>query len=100
MIAQFLAIKLKGTDCKVSDSDVAEGTGILLNDLFNGGCKKFGKDTACWVLREYDLNEKKIEDVLLGHCRESRAAMVFMFMATALLLASALMGFLRRRKGY
>jgi hypothetical protein len=82
--------------CKSSNDEV-NGSKILYSDLMNGGCLDSKDWTTCWV----PLNEgKKAEGIILGHCRESQAAMVFMFMATVLLLVGALMGFLRRRKGY
>jgi MprA protease rhombosortase-interaction domain-containing protein len=52
------------------------------------------------VIWQYQDNEQKASDIILGHCREGQAAMVFMFMAAVLLLASGLMGFLKRRKGF
>lgn len=75
------------------------GDKVISNDLFNGGCADSENLLTCWVYNAYD-NENKRRDALLGHCRETRAAMVFMFMVIALFLASALMGFLRRRRGY
>jgi LPXTG-motif cell wall-anchored protein len=61
---------------------------------------KFKGVSSCWVYSTYATNPKKLVDVMLGHCRESQATMVFMFLAAALLIASGLMMFLRRRKGY
>jgi LPXTG-motif cell wall-anchored protein len=52
------------------------------------------------VFVEYFDNESKAEDVVLGHCRESQATMVFMFLAAALFVTSGLVLFLRKRKGY
>lgn len=94
-----MVIKLKGVTCK-ADGSTGNSSKLRDNDLFNGGCANSKDPLTCWVLNQYIQNENKYEDVILGHCRESQAAMVFMFMATVLLLLSALMGFLRRRKGY
>jgi hypothetical protein len=66
----------------------------------NGGCQKIGKTVYCWVRSQYSENLDKLVATLLGHCRESQAVMVFMFLAAALLIASGLMAFLKRRKGY
>lgn len=82
--------------CK-SSYDVANNVKLGRNDWFNGGCRS--KNT-CWVFVEYFDNESKAEDVVLGHCRESQATMVFMFLAAALFVTTGLMLFLRKRKGY
>lgn len=82
-----MAIKMKGVQCKDNgDSDNAYN--IIRNDMLNGGC--IG-ERCYW----YD-NVNKI----LSHCRESQADTVFMFLTVAVLAASALLTFLRMRKGY
>jgi hypothetical protein len=99
-ITQFLALKLKGVTCKVWTSERSNDEKLINNDLFNGGCQKFGKETFCWVGSQYQSNVNKMVAIILGHCRESQAVMVFMFLAAVLLIASGLMAFLKRRKGY
>jgi hypothetical protein len=95
----LLAIKLKDVTCK-DFLDKTNSTKLATNELFNGGCLKVGKNTACWVFSQYIDNMDKAVAVVLGHCRETQATMVFMFLAAALLIASGLMMFLRKRKGY
>jgi hypothetical protein len=79
--------------------DVSNGLKLAENDFFNGGCIKLGKEWACWVASQ-DWSSKKIVDSILGHCRESQADMVFMFLTAGLFIGTALMAFLRKRKGY
>ncbi|KAF2823473.1 hypothetical protein CC86DRAFT_469264 [Ophiobolus disseminans] len=101
----FLAIKLKGVSCKwdPTGQNRSNNSNLAYNDLFSGGCEGKGDATLCanWF---HDMSrniiQSNVQGLLEGHCRESRAAMVFMFMAAVLLLASGLMGFLKRRKGY
>ena len=69
---------------------------LAWNDLFNGGCT----EDDCWVYWQYARNPTKARDIVLGHCRESQATMVFMFLTAALLLVSGLLAFMRKRKGY
>lgn len=97
---QFLAIKLKGVTCRWNGIGNSNDQKLLSNDLFNGGCMKFESGTGCFNEFKYSKNLGKLPGVLEGHCRESQATMVFMFMTAVLLLASGLMGFLKRRKGY
>jgi hypothetical protein len=83
--------------CNLNNLDNA--VKLATNEFFNGGCVKLGKNEACWVASQ-DWSEKKVEDSILGHCRESQADMVFMFLTAGLFIATALMAFLRKRKGY
>ncbi|KAF2032180.1 hypothetical protein EK21DRAFT_61429 [Setomelanomma holmii] len=94
-----LAIKLKGVKCSDTD-DLSNAFKLAENDLFNGGWMKIKGKMYAWVASQYGDNGNKIRDVILGHCRESQAAMVFMFLAAALLIVSGLLAFLRKRKGY
>jgi LPXTG-motif cell wall-anchored protein len=93
-----MAIKLDGVTCKNNDS-VSNLLKLAGNEFFNGGCAKFEGKKLCY-LETRDWARKKIVNTLLGHCRESSADMVFMFLAAALLLATAGLSFLKRRKGY
>jgi len=92
--------------CKYDNKNAEK---LAYNDILNGGCMKSRSDKlTCynWYMNsdkaepEYTVIDSKLGPVLEGHCRESRADMVFMFMVAVLLLATALMLFLRRRKGY
>ena len=108
--SQILAVKLKGVSCNYDTFSNPNSSKLAYNDLFNGGCTKSKNDkTTCWNwwmtadekdADTYQINDGRLGPVLEGHCRESRADMVFMFMVAVLLLATALMLFLRRRKGY
>jgi hypothetical protein len=60
----------------------------------------FEDGTAYWVTYKYGDDTKKIENSISGHCRESQADLVFMFLVAALMIATALMLFLKKRKGY
>lgn len=85
-----MAIKLRGVQCK-NNQDQSNGDKILGNDMLNGGCLK---NQGCyWVLKQ-DANQ------ILSNCRSSQADTVFMFLTVAVLFASALLTFLRMRKGY
>lgn len=94
---------MRGVTCKIKDSydfgDIENGFKIALNELFNGGCKKIQKVTNCWV-QSQPWDNSKMRSTVEGHCRESSADMVFMFLAAALLLVTAGLAFLRKRKGY
>lgn len=98
-MTQYFAIKLKGVSCKITYDD-SNNSKLAYNDWFNGGSMKVGKETYYWVTDKYYPNQKKIENSILGHCRESQADMVFMFLTGAVFLVTALLLFLRRRKGY
>jgi hypothetical protein len=86
--------------CKAFTADPNNGEKIVNSDLMNGGCQNINKKTACWVAFQYQSNIDKVVATLLGHCRESQAVMVFMFLAAVLLIASGLLAFLKKRKGY
>jgi hypothetical protein len=97
---KVFAIKLKGVTCKISGSFDNDAK-LALNDFFNGGCQKYKGKSYCWGLTEASgYSENKARNVVLGHCRESQADMVFMFLTAALFLVTAGMAFLKRRKGY
>jgi hypothetical protein len=86
--------------CKI-DASVDNNYKLAFNDFFNGGCQKYKGKSVCWGTTEASgMSEKKAANVLLGHCRESQADMVFMFLTAALFLVTAGMAFLKRRKGY
>jgi hypothetical protein len=72
---------------------------LARNDLFNGGVRMIEGEEWPWVAAEYSDDPNKLADVIIGHCMESQAAMVFMFLAAAVLVVSALVGFVRARKG-
>lgn len=82
-----MALKLKGVTCS-KNTDVDNAWKIGRNDIINGGCDK---DACYW----YDNVDK-----MLSNCRSSQADMVFMFLLVVVLAASALLTFLRMRKGY
>jgi hypothetical protein len=86
--------------CK-DNEDASNGIKLATNELFNGGCLKAKKNTFnCWVYWKYGENPSKAVATVLGHCRETQATMVFVFMTAALLITSGLLMFLRKRKGY
>jgi len=94
---------MRGVSCSLKDDlkYLENNAKISTNELFNGGCKKFSDGTGCWVFsQEWSQNVSKVAGSLEGHCRESSADMVFMFLAAALLLVTAGLAFLRKRKGY
>ncbi|KAH3948971.1 hypothetical protein HBI70_124660 [Parastagonospora nodorum] len=97
-----LAIKMRGVTCNIKDNDfddIENGFKAVYNELFNGGCMKFQKVTSCWVMSQ-PWSASKMENAIEGHCRESSADMVFMFLVAALFLVTAGLAFLRKRKGY
>lgn len=85
-----MAIKLQGVQCKDGQSE-SNSEKILGNDLLNGGCIK---NVGCYWILKRDVGQ------LLSSCRSSQADTVFMFLTIAVLFASALLTFLRMRKGY
>jgi hypothetical protein len=94
-----MAVKLRGVQC-TSGGDDANNIKLAENDLFNGGCLTMSGETACWIYLDYLVDPQKAEDILLGHCKESQATMVFLFLSAVVLLGSGLTLFLRKRKGY
>ncbi|KAH7402762.1 marvel domain-containing protein [Pyrenochaeta sp. MPI-SDFR-AT-0127] len=84
----LMAIKMKGAQCK-DDGSLENANKLVRNDMLNGGC--IDKETCYWF---------SDPDKIVSHCRESQADFVFMFLIAALLAASALLTFLRMRKGY
>lgn len=101
-----LVVKVKDVKCKWGSVDDSDNRWKLANnDLFNGGggaiCGQFEDgDYGCYLPGQTEQDGSKLVDIVTGHCRESSAAMVFMFLTAALFLASGLMLFLRKRKGY
>ncbi|KAH8723893.1 marvel domain-containing protein [Phaeosphaeriaceae sp. PMI808] len=93
-----MTLKLDGVKCSINQKDYANNI-KLVNEIFLGGCTGKGDKKVCWLSSAYANNEKKAREILLGHCRESQADMVFMYLATAAFIASALILFLRKRKG-
>jgi hypothetical protein len=87
--------------CKWDESNPDNIFKLGYNELFNGGdAQDENGEWIPWVAAKYYNNEKKLKDVLLGHCRESQADMVFMFMVAVVCIGTALMLFLKKRKGY
>jgi hypothetical protein len=87
--------------CKWDESNVDNIYKLGYNELFNGGDMKFPDgEWVPWVFWQYQNNDNKAKDVLLGHCRESQADLVFMFMVAVVCIGTALMLFLKKRKGY
>lgn len=91
----ILAVKINGVKCE-SDDSVGNSLRLVHNELFNGGVR----NDITWVGYQYQKNQKKAVDVILGHCREAQADTVFMFLTAVLLLVSGVLLFLRARKGY
>ncbi|KAI8938023.1 hypothetical protein NX059_005697 [Plenodomus lindquistii] len=91
----IMAVKLDGVKCENKGS-VDNGIKIVENELFNGGTR----NGVTWVEYQYQENEKKYVDVVLGHCREVQADTVFMFLTAVVFLVSGVLLFLRARKGY
>jgi hypothetical protein len=94
---QVLVVKTKGIDCSMSDEDVGNIFDLAYNELFNGGCydKNHG---LCWIYSQ-SWSQKKIKQTLEGHCKETKADMVFMFLTGGLFLATALLLLLKQRRG-
>jgi hypothetical protein len=98
--AQIFAVKLKGVSCKWDAFDSDNNLKLAANELFNGGIWHFDGEDYVWVGQQYENDPEKLLDVVVGHCRESQADLVFMFMTAVLLIITALMLFLKKRKGY
>lgn len=84
-----LAIKISGVDCN-GDIDYHSAAKIVFNDIFNGGCRR---DDQCW----YWFTDP---EVMVSRCRSTQADCVFMFLAVLVLAVSAMLAFLRMKKGY
>jgi hypothetical protein len=95
-----MAIKLKGVSCKWDLFDEDNMNKLGYNEFFNGGTMKIKGEWYAWVTSAYGQDEGKIKNVVLGHCREAQADLVFMFMVGVVCIATALMLFLKKRKGY
>jgi hypothetical protein len=64
---------------------------LITNDIFNGGCR----GDWCWYwFAENDPNTMK------SRCRSTQADCVFMFLTVLVLAVSAMLAYLRMRKGY
>jgi hypothetical protein len=85
---QVLAIKISGVDCN-GDIDYRSAAKIINNDIFNGGCTKDG----CW----YWFTDP---NAMTSRCRSTQADCVFMFLTVLVLAVSAMLAFLRMKKGY
>ncbi|KAH7406150.1 marvel domain-containing protein [Phaeosphaeria sp. MPI-PUGE-AT-0046c] len=92
-----LVIKLKGVNCKLNMDNLSNAADLALNELFNGGCHD-AKSGMCWINVQPWSDNKMIKS-LEGHCRESKADMVFMFITGGLFLVTALLIFLKQRRG-
>lgn len=57
-------------------------------------------DGEKWCGGFKDDNLFKFAERVVGKCRESKADMVFMFLTAGLFIGTALMLFLKKRKGY
>jgi hypothetical protein len=99
-ITQILAVKTKGVKCSITTDDEGNLYKLVYNELFNGGRMNVKGGAVYWIQYAYGDDTKKIENVITGHCRESQADLVFMFLVAALMIATALMLFLKKRKGY
>jgi hypothetical protein len=86
---QVLAIKISGVDCN-GDIDYHSAAKIVFNDIFNGGCRR---DDQCW----YWFTDP---EAMVSRCRSTQADCVFMFLAVLVLAVSAMLAFLRMKKGY
>ena len=70
---------------------------LVANPMFNGGCRA---TDSCWAGYQYHDNPQKMVSAMVGHCRETQANTVFMFLTVGVLMGSAVLGFARARKGY
>ena len=86
---KVLAINISGVDCEGS-TDFRNAAKIVYNDIFNGGCNK---DGFCWY---WAADEKAMR----SRCRSTQADCVFMFLTVLILAVSAMLAFLRMKKGY
>ena len=86
--------------CKWDNGDPENILKLGYNEFFNGGWRKIRGTWFPWISSEYQNDADKGKDVLLGHCRESQANLVFMFMVAVVCVTTALMLFLKKRKGY
>jgi hypothetical protein len=93
-----MVIKLDGVSCD-SDTSSKNAEKLIYNELLNGGCEKIDGKKYCYFLGEVD-NLLKWSARLVGKCREGKADMVFMFLTAGLFIGTALMLFLKKRKGY
>ncbi|KAH6878129.1 marvel domain-containing protein [Alternaria rosae] len=86
-----LALKISGVDCD-ADTTIENATKLVLNDIFNGGC--IAKDN-CWY-----YYEKNDPNTMKSRCKSTQADCVFMFLTVIVLAVTALLAFLRMKKGY
>ncbi|KAI4951055.1 hypothetical protein J4E86_007564 [Alternaria arbusti] len=90
-IIKVLALKISGVDCD-ADTSFENAAKLIFNDIFNGGCRA---DDDCWYWHlENDRNTMK------SRCRSTQADCVFMFLTVIVLAVTALLAFLRMKKGY
>lgn len=88
---KVLALKISGVDCD-GDTTIKNATKLILNDIFNGGCRA---EDECWYYyAENDPNTMK------SRCKSTQADCVFMFLTVIVLAVTALLAFLRMKKGY
>ncbi|KAI4929381.1 uncharacterized protein J4E92_005045 [Alternaria infectoria] len=88
---KVLALKISGVDCD-GDTTIKNATKLILNDIFNGGCRA---EDECWYYyAENDPNTMK------SRCKSTQADCVFMFLTVVVLAVTALLAFLRMKKGY
>lgn len=85
-VAQLMALKLKGVQCKAGQSD-DNGWNLIENDMLNGGCIR--KLQCFW----FDKPEQ-----ILSHCRSAQADAVFMFLTVVLLIVVGVLAFLRAKR--
>jgi hypothetical protein len=86
-----LAIKISGVDCD-ADTTLKNFSKLVTNDIFNGGCIS---DTKCWYW--FDVNNP---NNMKSRCKSTQADCVFMFLTVLVLAVTAMLAFLRMKKGY
>jgi len=86
-----LALKISGVDCD-GDPTLKNRAKLLLNDIFNGGCRA---EDECWY-----YYEENGANIMKSRCKSTQADCVFMFLTVVVLAVTALLAFLRMKKGY